>query len=121
VDGDAREPGDLLGVPRIEAWWSARPAVLAGFQDPGCVIPTNLFGAYNCLELARRDDALYVFLSTSRVYPVDTLRQLDLVETETRFELAPAHDVTGVSSEGISEAFSLDGPRTLYGTTKLAG
>ncbi len=30
---------------------------------------TNLVGAYNCLELARRDGAQFVFLSTSRVYP----------------------------------------------------
>jgi CDP-paratose 2-epimerase len=123
VHGDVREPGDLLGVPRIDALveCSAEPAVLAGFDSPDYVVPTNLFGAYNCLELARRDEALYVFLSTSRVYPVDTLRQLDLVEAKTRFELATAQDVMGVSSEGISEAFPLDGARTLYGTTKLAG
>ena len=123
VHGDVREPGDLLGVPRIDALveCSAEPAVLAGFESPDYVVSTNLLGAYHCLELARRDDAFYVFLSTSRVYPTDALRTLQLLETDTRFELAPAQEVPGVSPDGISEAFPLEGPRTLYGTTKLAG
>ena len=33
----------------------------------------NLLGAFHCLELARRDGAQFVFLSTSRVYPVAAL------------------------------------------------
>jgi CDP-paratose 2-epimerase len=123
VHGDVRNLQDLLALARIDSLieCSAEPAVLAGFDTPEYVVPTNLFGAFNCLELARRDEALYVFLSTSRVYPVDTLRGLDLVETETRFELADTQTAPGVSSEGISEVFPLDGARTLYGTTKLAG
>jgi CDP-paratose 2-epimerase len=123
VHGDVRDPGDLLGVGHIDALveCSAEPAVLAGYDSPDYVVSTNLFGAYHCLELARRDDALYLFLSTSRVYPTDTLRGLDLIETDTRFELAPAQTVAGASPAGISEAFPLDGARTLYGTTKLAG
>jgi CDP-paratose 2-epimerase len=123
VHGDVRDSNDMLSASRIDALveCSAEPAVLAGFESPDYVVSTNLLGAYHCLELARRDDALYVFLSTSRVYPTGRLRGLDLVETETRFELAPAQNVPGASPEGISEAFPLDGARTLYGTTKLAG
>jgi CDP-paratose 2-epimerase len=123
VHGDVRDPGDLLGVGHIDALveCSAEPAVIAGYDSPDYVVSTNLFGAYHCLELARRDDAFYLFLSTSRVYPTDTLRGLELVETDTRFELAPAQTVPGASPAGISEAFPLDGARTLYGTTKLAG
>ncbi len=123
VHGDVRNLDDLLGLPRIDALveCSAEPAVLAGFKNPDYVLSTNLFGAYHCLELARRDEAVYVFLSTSRVYPTDSLRRLDLIETDTRFELPPAQTVPGVSPEGISEAFPLEGARTLYGTTKLAG
>jgi len=123
VHGDVRELDDVLGVSRIDALveCSAEPAVLAGFESPDYVVSTNLLGAYHCLELARRDEALYIFLSTSRVYPTDTLCALNLVETETRFELAPKQTVPGASPDGISEAFPLDGPRTLYGTTKLAG
>src|SRR5262245_39272449 len=123
VHGDVRQPGDLLQLAPTDVVieCSAEPAVLAGFESPDYVVTTNLLGAYHCLELARRDDALYVFLSTSRVYPIETLRTLSIVETDTRFELAPEQGVAGVSQDGISEAFPLDGARTLYGTTKLAG
>ena len=81
---------------------------------------TNLTGAYNCLELARRDGAFFVFLSTSRVYPVAPQVALKLDEAPTRFEIAAEQDVPGVSPAGISEEFPMDGPRTLYGATKLA-
>jgi CDP-paratose 2-epimerase len=122
VHGDVRSPGDLFAVPSIDVLveCSAEPAVIAGFGNPDYVVSTNLFGAYQCLELARRDDALFIFLSTSRVYPTDALHRLDLVESETRYELSPVQSLPGASASGISEAFPLDGARTLYGTTKLA-
>lgn len=124
IHGDVREPGDLMAVPRIDALveCSAEPSVLAGYGlEADYVVRTNLLGAYNCLELARRDDALFLFLSTSRVYPVEALNRLELTEAKTRFELGPEQTLPGVSPAGISEAFPLDGARTLYGTTKLAG
>ena len=83
------------------------------------MIETNLVGAYHCFELARRDDAQVVFLSTSRVYPYETLDRLGHREGATRFELAPG-PVEGASEAGISEEFPLEGPRTFYGATKLA-
>ena len=46
--------------------------------DTSYPFETNLVGAYNCLELARRDDAQLVFLSTSRVYPYRGLYELRL-------------------------------------------
>jgi CDP-paratose 2-epimerase len=124
IHGDVREPGDLMAVPQIDALveCSAEPSVLAGYGVAAdYVVRTNLLGAYHCLELARRDDALFLFLSTSRVYPIEALNRLKLNEAETRFELAPDQTQPGVSEAGISEAFPLDGARTLYGTTKLAG
>jgi CDP-paratose 2-epimerase len=123
VHGDVREPGDLMALPAIDALveCSAEPSVLAGYGVAAdYVVRTNLLGAYHCLELARRDDAAFLFLSTSRVYPVGPLNGLRLNETETRFELAPEQDVPGASPDGISEAFPLEGARTLYGTTKLS-
>jgi CDP-paratose 2-epimerase len=124
IHGDVREVGDLMAVPQIDAIveCSAEPSVLAGYGPAAdYVVRTNLLGAYHCLELARRDDALFVFLSTSRIYPIEALNRLKLTETETRFELAPDQQLPGVSEGGISEAFPLDGARTLYGTTKLSG
>ena len=109
------EPIDVL----IEC--SAEPSALVGTSgDTSYPFETNLVGAYNCLELARRDNAQFVFLSTSRVYPYRALSALEIEETETRFELATEQAVPGASAAGISESFPLDGPRTLYGATKLA-
>ncbi len=123
VRGDVREPEELARLPRISALieCSAEPSVMSGVDgDTGYLVHTNLTGAYNCLELARRDGAFVVFLSTSRVYPVQPQVELRLDEAETRFEIAAEQAVPGVSPAGISERFPLDGARTLYGATKLA-
>lgn len=123
VKGDVREPGELGALPRLDALveCSAEPSVMSGVDgDTGYLVHTNLTGAYNCLELARRDGAFMVFLSTSRVYPVAPQLEIKLEEAETRFEIAADQELPGVSPAGISEAFPLDGARTLYGSTKLA-
>jgi CDP-paratose 2-epimerase len=123
VRGDVREPESLAPVGELTALveCSAEPSVMSGVDgDTGYLVHTNLTGAYNCLELARRDGAFVVFLSTSRVYPVAPQVGLKLEEAETRFELAAEQDVPGVSPAGISEDFPLEGARTLYGATKLA-
>jgi CDP-paratose 2-epimerase len=122
---DVREQADLATLPgeRFDAIveCSAEPSVLAGVGgSPDYVVKSNLLGAYNCLELARRHDAYVVFLSTSRVYPVASLSALALTETETRFELADEQSQSGVSAAGIAESFPLTGARTLYGATKLS-
>jgi CDP-paratose 2-epimerase len=114
---------DLLSAGPADALveCSAEPSALAGLDgSPDYVVQSNLVGAYNCLELARRHGAFVVFLSTSRVYPVASLRALDLEETETRYELSARQPHPGASREGISEDFPLDGARTIYGFTKLA-
>jgi CDP-paratose 2-epimerase len=121
--GDVREAGDLLGLPRVDAIveCSAEPSALAGVDGAtGYAVAANLVGAWHCLELARRDAAQLVFLSTSRVYPVAALRQLAIEEAPTRFELAERQPLPGASAAGIAEDFPLAGARTLYGTTKLS-
>jgi CDP-paratose 2-epimerase len=123
VEGDVRDPESLGKVGELTALieCSAEPSVMSGIDgDTGYLVHTNLTGAYNCLELARRDGAFMVFLSTSRVYPVAPQVGLKLEEAETRFELAAEQEVRGVSPAGISEDFPLEGARTLYGATKLA-
>jgi CDP-paratose 2-epimerase len=123
VHGDVREPGDLEALPPCQAIveCSAEPSALAGRDgSTAYVVRSNLVGAWHCLELARRQRAQLVFLSTSRVYPVAALNALAFEETATRFELLPEQPLPGASSAGIAEDFPLDGARTLYGTTKLA-
>jgi CDP-paratose 2-epimerase len=122
VHGDVRDPGDLAACGEVDALveCSAEPSVLAGLDDADYVVRTNLLGAHNCLELAHRSGAQFLFLSTSRVYPVGPLNSLSYSETETRFELDAEQPLPGVSEAGVSEEFPLDSARTLYGATKLA-
>lgn len=123
IRADVREPGDLQRLPAVDAIveCSAEPSVMSGVEgDTAYMVHTNLTGAYNCLEFARRDGAVMLFLSTSRVYSIAALESIRLREAETRFAISDEQEIPGVSVAGISEAFPSRGPRTLYGTTKLA-
>jgi CDP-paratose 2-epimerase len=99
---------------------SAEPSVLAGFSSPQYILNTNLVGTINLLELARKTQASLLFLSTSRVYSIEPLSTLNIVENATRLELATEQSINGVSLQGITEDFPIDSYRSLYGTTKLA-
>jgi len=100
---------------------SAEPSVLAGFgESPDYLLNTNLVGTIHCLELARKCGSRIIFLSTSRVYPIHSLNQLKYREEESRFNWEEAQSFQGFSPEGINEQFSLNGARSLYGTSKLA-
>jgi CDP-paratose 2-epimerase len=123
VHGDIRSPEDLDPIalkPDLILECSAEPSVLAGYHSPGYVLQTNLVGTINCLELARQTQADFIFLSTSRVYPISYLTSLKFAETETRFQLLEQQPLSGASEEGIAEEFPLDQARSLYGATKLA-
>jgi len=123
VEGDVRRLEDLEAAGPIDALieCSAEPSVMSGVDgDTSYLVETNLTGAYNCLEIARRNACQFIFLSTSRVYPLRGLRNLALEEAPTRFELAAEQPEPGVSRRGIGERMPLGGPRTLYGSTKLA-
>lgn len=124
VHGDIRNKEDLYFEKErfdliIDA--SAEPSVLAGITSPvDQVINNNLTGTVNILELARKHGAAFVFLSTSRIYPVATLEQVRFTEEETRFRWLDEQELPGVSSAGVTEHFPLGGSRTFYGATKLA-
>jgi len=99
---------------------SAEPSVLAG-QDgsPDYLFQTNLLGSYHCLEKARAWNCRFLFLSTSRVYPVAMLEAHPWREDATRFAWED-HGTSGISSQGVSENLEMTGARSLYGFTKLA-
>jgi len=114
IRGDIRHPKDLnlkFDVDLILEC-SAEPSVLAGYENPSYIIDTNLMGTVNCLELCRKRKAGMIFLSSSRVYPYELINAIPRRETASRF-IWP--DFPGIGTD-----FSLNGPRTLYGTTKLA-
>jgi len=123
IHGDIRNKEDFDTLPKvdfvIEA--SAEPSVLAGLDGtPDYLINTNLVGTINCLNYTKKCGASFIFLSTSRVYPIKAIEKLNYEEQETRFTLTDNQPVRGVSSKGIAEDFPLDGARSLYGATKLA-
>ena len=122
VHGDIRNPEDLEAAGKVDLILecSAEPSVLSGYGgSPSYVVNTNLSGSINCFEVARRHGAGVIFLSTSRVYPFGAINQLPYVEEATRFSLDAVQTCPGASLKGISEDFPLDGPRSLYGATKL--
>jgi len=123
VHGDVRSPSDLAAAGPFDVLLecSAEPSVHAGYDgSPLYAIDTNLMGTVHCLEAARMHRAAMIFLSTSRVYPIDPLRALPLERVDRRFELPANGSGSGWSFSGIAADFPLSGSRSLYGATKLA-
>ena len=123
LHGDTRCKEDLAIGREIDLIieCSAEPSVLADLATgPEYVINTNLIGMVNCLELARKNKSDFIFLSTSRVYPYEEIASLKIKEAKTRLVWSNKQARTGFSSRGIDTDFSLTGPRSLYGATKLS-
>jgi CDP-paratose 2-epimerase len=119
--GDVREPNAFPSSPfdfLIEC--SAEPSVLAGIgNSPDYLIHTNLAGAYYCLEKARLWSSRFLFLSTSRVYPILRMESHPWKEEPTRFTWKD-EGTTGITSKGVAENIDMSGARSLYGYTKYA-
>jgi len=99
---------------------SAEPSVLAGIDNsPDYLMQTNLMGAYNCLEKARLWKSGVLFLSTSRIYPIERLEAHPWQEDSTRFRWCD-EGTPGITSAGVREELNLTGARSLYGFTKLS-
>jgi len=122
IHGDVRQASDMDGLaPDLLVECSAEPSAQAGYNSaPNYVVDTNLFGCYNCLNVARRTRADFLFLSTSRVYPTVALNSLIFREIGARFEWTDKQPLPGAGRLGISEAFPIKGARSIYGMTKLA-
>jgi CDP-paratose 2-epimerase len=123
IHGDVRAKSDFEDLPVVDLLIdaSAEPSVLAGIDSsPNYLIETNLYGTINCLNFAQKCKAKVIFVSTSRIYPISQLERISTIETETRFEIASDPGVEGCTKNGITEKFPIEGPRSLYGATKLS-
>ncbi|MDD5070035.1 MAG: NAD-dependent epimerase/dehydratase family protein [Candidatus Omnitrophica bacterium] len=123
IKGDVRNLEDIQSVRGFDLLieCSAEPSVSAGYTtSPKYVVDTNLFGAINCLEACRTEKADFIFLSTSRVYPIEALSVLPLKEDDLRFDIDSSRLSAGLSAKGISEQFPLSGYRSFYGASKLS-
>lgn len=126
LHADIRAASDMETLPRVD--WildaAANPSVLAGIDGATSsrqLIEHNLYGTVNMLELAKRDRAGCILLSTSRVYAIEPLATLPVEQRDRAFHLtAHASLPAGVSTHGISEEVSTAAPISLYGSTKLA-
>jgi CDP-paratose 2-epimerase len=119
--GDVRQPSEFPAGPFDFLFeCSAEPSVLAGVDgSPDYLFETNLGGAYQCLQKARQWQSGFLFLSTSRVYPVARLEAHSYREEATRFAWND-EGTPGMSHCGVSENVEMGGARSLYGFTKLA-
>lgn len=123
IHGDIRNKEDFDGLPTIDCILeaSAEPSVLSGINStPDYLINTNLSGTINCLNFATKNKSDFIFLSTSRIYPIERIENIAYSEADSRFEISPSQNFTGISEKGLNEEFALEGYRSLYGTTKLA-
>jgi CDP-paratose 2-epimerase len=124
IHGDIRDKSDFeqIQVPVhcvVDA--AAEPSVLAGLDgNTDYLIGTNLNGTINALNFSLKHKANFVFLSTSRIYPIKSIEEINVTETSTRFQILANQKLPGVNVNGITENFPLTGARSLYGATKLA-
>jgi CDP-paratose 2-epimerase len=124
VHGDVRVKTDFDRIPSVDIVIdaAAEPSVLAGkvSGELDNLIDTNLNGTINTLYFAKKHQAAIIFLSTSRVYPYDTLAEANLVASPNRFNLSNVQAFKGLTEKGVAESYPLEGIRSLYGATKLA-
>lgn len=123
VRANVDRPDELEGIPKVDAIIScaAEPSVLAGIGESPCsAINTNLVGTLNCLELARKWNAAFLFMSTSRVYSIAALQSIAYRVSGSRFQWDEQCTQPGFSSTGIAEGFSTTAPISIYGATKIA-
>ena len=125
MHADIRNSEDFASIPSAD--WvidaAANPTVVAGIPGSGTssrqLMQHNLAGTVNVLEFCREKKAGLILLSTSRVYSVTALRQIQVQERSGAFqpmEMQPFPP--GFSLQGISEDFSTRPPISLYGATK---
>ncbi len=122
IHGDVRnkEDFDKIGATELIIDAAAEPSVLAGITGgTDYLIHTNFNGTINSLDYAVKHKAGFIFLSTSRVYSIQELDKIELIETTDRFEISQSNKIAGFSKNGIGESFSTHGYKSLYGASKF--
>jgi CDP-paratose 2-epimerase len=124
IHGDVRIKNDFKKVPKVNLIIdaAAEPSVSAGKLDGDLenLLETNLNGTINTALFAKECGASIIFLSTSRVYPFDKLKNINYKKNKDTFILDQNQPFKGITINGIDETFEIDGYRSLYGATKLS-
>ncbi len=89
----------------------AEAAVEISKKDIDKVFNTNLIGTLNIIKKIKKDKSKLIYLSTSRVFPIsETNKVLNSKKIKSKL---PIKKIFG-------EKNSINGPKTIYGFTKLA-
>lgn len=132
--GDIRSQTDVDLLPKgdwvIDA--AANASVLAGVDGKSSarqLVENNLWGTINLLEYCKRNEAGFVLLSTSRVYSIPGIADLELeieestaagLDLRNRFRPKGSQAFPeGLGPAGIAENYSTQPPVSLYGSTKV--
>ena len=89
----------------------AEPAIEASRKEPNRVFNTNLIGTFNILKKCIKDKSNIIFLSSSRVYSIDKLK--NLVKSN---KISKPLKI----KKKIDESFETELASSLYGFTKYA-
>lgn len=124
--GDIRCVSDFEALPAAD--WvidaAANPSVLAGIDGQTSsrqLIEHNLLGTINILEYCKRHHAGLILISTSRVYSIEPLAEVEVEVVGEAFQLKEGQILPpGLSATGVAESFSTTSPISLYGSSKLA-
>src|SRR5262245_16613507 len=124
--GDLRNQSDMEQIPKVD--WvidaAASPSVLSGITSglsSRQLIEHNLSGTVNVLEFCKKNRSGLVLLSTSRVYSIKPLIELDMeVSGQALRVRMGAHTPPGLSPNGVTERFNTSPPVSLYGSSKIA-
>ena len=100
---------------------AADPSVLSGIDSSVLTLINNNFNTtINAIEWCAKVKCKFLFLSTSRVYPIKILDKISYIETSSRFEWIKNQNIEGLSNEGIKESLNMNGYRSLYGSSKYS-
>jgi CDP-paratose 2-epimerase len=124
--GDIRCASDFEVLPAVD--WvidaAANPSVMAGIDGKTSsrqLIEHNLLGTINILEYCKRHHAGFILVSTSRVYSIGPLAEVEVEVVGEAFRLKDGQNLPhGLSPAGVAESFSTAPPISLYGSSKLA-
>ena len=89
----------------------AEAAVEISKKEINKVFHTNLIGTLNILKKIRKDKSKIIFLSSSRVYPIieqNKILKTKIIKSKIRV------------NQMINEKYSTNGPKSIYGFTKLS-
>jgi CDP-paratose 2-epimerase len=89
----------------------AEASVEISAKQPNRVFYTNLVGTFNILEKCRKDKTNLIFLSSSRVYSINSLRKI----------INKKYLKKKINSKIlIDESFDTSSPKSIYGMTKYS-